>query len=644
MTALAGLWNQSDKPHADVSCAMMLSALRPYGPDDSALWNDGGVAFGRCLFRLLPEDDFDHGPIESRDGRYVLVADIRIDNRNELLATLEDSLPSRDLADSTLLLAAWEKWEEGALARIVGDFAFALWDKPLRRLTLVRDFLGQRPLYYHRGRDFVAFASMAKGLHALPGIPYAVDEERVAEFLVLMPAAGERSFFRGIERVEPGHVLTITPESVSARRYWSPEPKTVRLSSTASYVEALRERLDEAVRCRLRGRRRDLGTHLSGGLDSSAVTATAARLLAPTQKLFAFTAVPRAGQEIAVPEGHFTDEGPLAARTAALYPGIEHVLVRSDRRSPIADLDRTFYFYEEPILNLCNEGWFAAVNAAARDCNISVVLGGQLGNFTLSYDGMQALPDLLRNGRWSAWLDVARGLARGGHPGWRNLLGQSVGPLLPAGWWRWLRRQFGRGTNDIAIYSAIRGERLAALDLERRALDRGLDFRYAPRGDSFATRLWALGRVDLGNFSKGTLGASGIDLRDPLADRRLVEFCLAIPAEEFIRGGMPRALARSAMADRLPAEVLSERRRGLQGADWYEALTAARGEVEAELGAIGECAPAVAAIDLDRLTRLIRDWPPGGWHRRDIIHSYRYALLRGISAGHFLRRATRGNR
>ena len=169
------------------------------------------VALGRRLMRVLPEDTFDHQPLIGGEGRYVLVADVRLDNRDELTEALRIPEPSaRNLCDAAILLAAIERWDESCFDRVIGDYAFALWDGPRRRLLLARDPLGQRPLHYHRGNKFCAFASMPKGLHALPEVPYAPDEERIAEALVLIPETGTRSFFLGIERVEPGHVVVIT--------------------------------------------------------------------------------------------------------------------------------------------------------------------------------------------------------------------------------------------------------------------------------------------------------------------------------------------------------------------------------------------------------------------------------------------------
>ena len=200
-----------------------------------------------------------------------LVADVRLDNRDELTDALRIPAPqARTLCDAAILLAAVERWDESCLERLVGDYAFAAWDGVRQRLLLARDPLGHRPLHYHRGNNFFAFASMPKGLHALPEVPYAADEERVAEFLVLMPETGPQSFFLGIERVEPGHLSPSRQNGLATRRHWQPSRRRIALPRPEDYSEALRDLLDKAVSCRLRGTG-DVGAYLSGGLDSGAV-------------------------------------------------------------------------------------------------------------------------------------------------------------------------------------------------------------------------------------------------------------------------------------------------------------------------------------------------------------------------------------
>ena len=644
MTGLAGLWRFDGRPDAADGCARMLAAQELYGPHSGAQWVDGGVALGRRLMRVLPEDGFDRQPLIGGDRRYVLVADVRLDNRDELTEALRISAPqARGLCDAAILLAAIERWDESCLERLVGDYAFALWDGARRRLLLARDPLGQRPLHYHRGNKFFAFASMPKGLHALAEVPYAPDEDRISEFLALIPETGTQSFFRGIERVESGHVVTVTPTGLAARRHWQPSRRLAALRRPEEYSEALRDLLDQAVQCRLRGAQ-NVGAQLSGGFDSAAVAATAARLLAPSgRRVVAFTAVPREGYDGPAPRHRIADEGPYAAATAAQYPNMEHVLIRSHGRSPLDDLDRSFFLFDRPVLNICNNVWANSICDAARNRKLRILLAGDAGNMGLSYNGMELLPELFCTGRWLRWWREARALVAPGRMRWRGVLARTLGPWCPATLWVWLNRFASGIAFDVGDYSAINSRRLAELDLPARARDCDLDLVHRPWKDGFAMRLWALRRVDMGNYNKGTLGGWHIDLRDPTADVRLLEFCLAVPTEQFLSDGKQRALAKHALADRLPQLVLEEPRKGLQAADWHERLTAVRDRVAAELDRLDACPPATKALDLPRLHRLVENWPAGGWERDEVSAPYRSALLRGISTGHFLRRATGAN-
>ena len=519
-----------------------------------------------------------------------------------------------------------------------------LLDRAKMRLILARDMTASRPLHYHRSGKFFAFASMPKGLHAHPAIIRQPDEERVSEQLVLLPETGSRTFFTGIERVQTGAYLIVTPSGVSTRRHWNPQRTTLKLSGSAEYAEGLRHHLDQAVRVRLRGADNTVGAHLSSGFDSSSVAASAALEMRKTGgKVVAFTSVPREGFAGATPRLRHGDEGPLAAQTAARYPNMEHVLVRSTGRSPIENLDRNVALYERPVLNLCNSVWANAINDEAKARGLHVMLTGQMGNMTISYDGLTLLPQLVRQGHWFKWLREGTALVRRRHQRIRNVMAWSLGPYLPIPLWDWINRTFRGVSSDVTTYSSIRPEALTALDMESRAAERGLDLHYRPRKDGFEARLWVVGRVDTANYSKGTLAGWGIDQRDPTADRRLLEYCLSVPEDQYLVNGRTKALARMAFADRLPPDVIAMRGKGLQAADWYENLSGVRDELQAEVARLEDHALSADAIDVARLKALLADWPEGGWETEAVIRKYRLALMRGISSGHFLRRASGSN-
>jgi asparagine synthase (glutamine-hydrolysing) len=352
--------------------------------------------------------------------------------------------------------------------------------------------------------------------------------------------------------------------------------------------------------------------------------------------------VPREGYDGSAPARRNGDEGPLAAATAAAYPNIEHVLIRSGHRSPVADLDRNFLLYDRPMLNLCNGVWSTAINSAARERKLSVLLTGQMGNMTISYGGDELLGELARGGRLGRLWEVGEQLVTRGTMSWKGVLANSLGPFVPAWFWQRVSERSGARW-EITDYTAIRREQLDELDLKRLAAERDLDFAYRPRKNGFDTRLWVMGRTDLGNFNKGILAGWGIDQRDPTADRRLIEYCLAVPMDQYLHKGELRSLGRRALSDRLPAAVIEETRKGFQAVDWHEGLAAARDDVAAEVDRLAPCEPATRMLDVDRMRGLVAAIPEGGWERPDVMNAYRLALLRGISAGHFLRKAIGSN-
>lgn len=640
MTALAGHWSfGAGDPLAE--CERMLRAQQIYAPDAGVGRAAGAAALGRRLFRLTPEDSFDRAPEVS--GNRLLVADARIDNRSELATTLGISPGDASrLSDAALLMRVLDRWGDEAVERLTGYFAFALWDSEAERLLLARDFLGHRPLHYHRGDGFFAFASMPKGLHALDSVPVAPNQRMAADFLALMPDNGSETFFEGVEKLPPGHLAIVTKAGIETRRYWHPPADLLRLKSAEEYEEALREKMDAAVAAQLRGAERHVGAHLSGGLDSGTVAATAARLIAPSGgKVTAFTSVPREGYKGGI-RNAISDEGPLSAAIAALYPNMEQVLIRSGGRSPFSNLDRSFFLFERPVLNLCNEIWLEAIAEAAKQRGLKVILGGALGNLSISYDGMQLLPQLLSRGRLLRLGREIGGLLRTGtRVG--TIASQTVGPFLPAPLWRAVQRLRGKPVG-LHGYSAINPGSVAANGVVARAAERGLDLSYRPRSDPIETRLWGIDRVDPGNYVKGWLGGWGVDMRDPTADQRLIEFCLAVPAEQFLAGGIPRSLARRAFADRLPPEVVRERLKGYQAADWHEGLAAGLEDLRMEVERFGEIEATTDALDTKRLAALAGQMPQGNWHDDLVTGNYRLALMRGVSAGHFIRKAAGSNR
>jgi asparagine synthase (glutamine-hydrolysing) len=630
MSAIAGIWSYDGRPSLSSSCQRMLQALTLYGPDDTAQYTGPSVAMGRCLLRLLPEDCFDQQPL-SAAGVTSLVADVRLDNRVELGRELGFSTQrTAAMADSAMLQAAWQRWHERCVDHLSGAFSFAVWNEQEQHLFLARDHTGERPLFYASEVNCFAFASMPKGLHPLSFVGAEVDEDYVARYLMLANIGIERTIFGNIHSLPPGSALSVHRGEKRLWRYWQTENlEELRLGSPEEYLECFQERFDQAVRVRLRTRGR-IGTQLSGGLDSGAVAATTARLLgAEGRELTCFTAVPRPDFQSASSTTHFDDEGPAASEVAALYPNIRHVLVESSATSFLDILDHNNNLYDHPCFGASNEVWSNAIMARAREDGITVLLNGNCGNSTMSYEGIPALSAWFRSGRWGTLARVARQLRNARSASVRLMVRHAVWPSLPF----WLRRVTDPHMHGFSLdYTLLHPEIVERLGLKRVAFH---DMHHTFPGGR--TTLRAL--LEYGEMSETHIAPQGgwqLDCRDPTFDRWVVEFCLTVPLEEFLRGGQMRSLARRAMVGRLPLSTLTRTKRGHQSADWYMNLEAVRGRMAAEVEQLRGSPLASRMLDLKRMSWLIENWPSSGFERPEVKNSYHIALTRGFSVGKFL--------
>jgi asparagine synthase (glutamine-hydrolysing) len=637
MSAIAGFWSVDGRFEAPRFCRAMIAAQSRYGLRESAA-DLGDFALAVRLHPLLPEDEHDTQPLIGGEDRFALVADVRLDNRDELAEALGlEPAQAGLLADSALLLRALERWGDEAPARLLGDFAFAFYDSRERRLLLARDPLGQRPLFWHRGAGFVAFASMPAGLHALDMVGKRPDETALVRFLAGLPQTGPRSFHDGVERVEPGHIVIVAPERTTRRRYWRPERRDLGLKGFGDYVDAFRSELDSAVARRLRGAGGVVAAHLSGGWDSNAVAATAARLTGSAGgRVLAYTHVPSPVAGAEGPGRRFADESKLAAATAGLHPNIEHVAMAGPGRSPLADLDLYADLFGRPVFNLCNHVWLSEIRSAAAASGARVLLSGEIGNWTISAAPNTLLADFLREGRWIAWAREALAMVRGGRARLRGVAASSFGPWVPDSLWR--RFAPLSSSPGSAATDPIHPDLREAMAAEQAANRVGAAARPKDRFDHASKAIMSM---DWGEHRKGILGGWGLDKRDPTADPRLIDFCLNLPLDLLMKDGVRRPLARVALADRVAPAVLDEPRKGYQGADWHEGLSRDRAGVARLLDAMAGDATASRLIDVERLRRLAADWPSGGWDDPRTIGEYRIGLLKGLTAGHFVLAAGR---
>jgi asparagine synthase (glutamine-hydrolysing) len=537
----------------------------------------------------LPEDRFDDQP--HFDDRFMFVADVRLDNRADLIGALGlNSSESKEVADSELLFCAWRRWQLDCLDRVVGDYAFAVHDRRSGTLVLARDPIGQRPLFYARLGDATIFASMPSGI--LPHGRFVHDRIRIAQRLAGQEDESTRSYFEAIARVLSGETVIITGDRIERRR-WTPVTDALTGRSGDDLREELRERVDTAVASCMRRVDGPLATHLSSGYDSSTVTATAA-LLGDKRDVVAFTSAPATDLRTATVDRRIVDESTIAAETAR-FLGIDHEVVRTSE--PLLDRLRGHTrYYQEPVRNLLNMGWYAEIERRAVQRGAKVLLLGELGNLTLSAGGLPVLADWIRAGAWGRWWKEAKAASRRDDARWRGIVLNSFRLFLPE-----------RATEELARLFQGQPRWNSACFARAEALDR-LPSEATPRPrNAAAERLRIMRGFDAGVFRKGSLAKHGIDERDPTADRRLIEFTLRLPPEQLLHDGVYKPLARSVLSDRLPPSVLDAPLRGYQGADWVSRIDKA--DALATLEEISSNSTVLDVIDVPRLKARIEDWP-----------------------------------
>ena len=339
--------------------------------------------------------------------------------------------------------------------------------------------------------------------------------------------------------------LRVTPDSLECRRYWHPtDARPTRYKRDEEYAEALLEIFDCATEARLRSTKA-VGSFLSAGLDSSSVTASAARILgAKGKSLTAFTAVPRPEFNNLNHPWLIASEGAAASEVARMYPNIEHVLVDTAGRDLLGTMRAWTDAMSEPVFNPVNYIWLTAILDRARERGIGVMLEGVGGNITTSWESEAIFGYFFRRLRWSKLAKTTLSLREHGYVSFRSALRYSLAGLLPD----WGRRKLIADNNLRNIYSPLINPELArAYGLAGRIFES----RFFNSADPVAEHSRSFGFADFGVGNAATEAVTGVEVRDPTADKRVYDFCFSIPPEQYVAGGHSRSLVRRAMKGRL---------------------------------------------------------------------------------------------
>jgi len=474
---------------------------------------------------------------------------------------------------------------------------------------------------------------------ALPEVPLDLDDQVMADQLVLNPAPAHRTIHRAIDRVPLGHLAVFTPTDSRMSAYWElPEPGSLRHRNDAEVEEEARDTLDRAVADALRAEG-PITAWLTGGLDTANVVASAARQLAP-ERLTAVTLVPSGPTPPDTPL-IYHNEAARAGAFAAMHPNVDWRVVGDDGEDwGEKDFRRALLEYGAPTRAPLNIAWFYPLYRfmAARGSRVS--LGGEVGNAFFSDSGLSFLPEAFLSLRWG---DLARNLTAlhgQGVPA-RRLAGLVFWPLAPF----WLRQWRGGGRGaPWSGHSPIN----PAFAAETR-LHETVDFSlYRMRCGFYhrstqALRRWMCQDHMAYDATNALRARTGVDHRLPLGDRRVVEFFGALPVEQFLKGGVTRSLAKRLLRGQAPPETLENRANGCQNGDWFALMSAARPAMCEDMARLRASPQARHVIDLDRLQSLLDDWPADAAAAEPRRLEYYCMLDRGMEMARFLAWREGGN-
>ena len=552
MCGIAGITTREPLSDLAPRLSEMTRALAHRGPDSDGRWISTGIGLGHRRLSILDLSDAAGQPMADAEGRFVIVFNGEIYNYQELRSELSPHYPFRTQSDTEVLLAAWRQWGDQSLPRLIGMFAFAIWDTRDECLWLAVDRLGVKPLYHAQLDGGIVFASEIRSLLASDLVERRLNRGALGDFLGYQTVPAPETLVEGVEMLPPGNVMRVCRGAREMRCWWN-LPTAIKPFPTGqdypTTVRRVRNLLQAAVARRMIADV-PLGAFLSGGIDSSAVVALMAH--ASTQPVETFSVI--------FEEKEF-DESRWSGMVADRFRTRHHpiLLTAADFR---AELEPALAAMDHPSGDGLNS---YVVSKATKRAGVTVALSGLGGDELFAgYPFFRQLPRLQRSAVMRLPLAVRRvaaSIARrvpGGRRGAKlaevlSLPGTSLWDILPI-----YRRVFPEVVADRLLTTRPRGDNAAT--------------RWLRKHSTEIDRLPLLGQisaVEMGSYMQNVLlrdadqmsMAHALEVREPFLDHDLVEYVIGVPDAQK-EATTPKRLLVDAMGDDLPPEIWQRRKMG----------------------------------------------------------------------------------
>lgn len=517
----------------------MLNSMENSGTDDEGVQINVNMGFGHKMLWTTPESKFESQPLINNNRSLMLTADARIDNREELFEKLNITNTSlENITDADLILHSYQKWEEDCPKYLIGDFAFSIWDDNKQKLFCARDHVGIKQFYYYKSDNEFIFSSEISPVFTNSTVLKTPNLTAIKHFLKSMAFKYEHTFFKNILRLPPAHSLIILNNEVKINRYWYPERIKINKSLTMEDAsKKFNELFKKAVDARLRSAY-PVGSHLSGGLDSSSVAAIACELKGKNA-LTAFSI-------------HFGDmecDESKYSNSMIQKLGIKAIIIRGDKLNfkDTYTVDR----YNKEFPDWPGSGLFIIelpMMEEAHKLNTRVMLTGQGGDHLFTGDIVMFV-DYFKQMQWMKLYEELKyyGLTI------KNFKNYVFLPILPKKVENILRFIFRKKKlkidtetiSQISLFDELENKKDYASMTHAQKEDLGV--------------ILGMGNAMWMSQSPSNLGGRyNIEYRHPFYDKRLIEFSLSLPPEMKFSKGVIKMVLRHSMGNRL-VEIISQR-------------------------------------------------------------------------------------
>ena len=519
----------------------MNEKLSHRGPDGSKTWVNDNVGLGHQMLWTTPESLHEELPFEEDD--LVITSDARIDNRKELSEKL-GIRDEEDVSDSYFILKAYEKWGDACPDKLLGDFAFAIWDTEKEKLFCARDHMGVKPFYYYLDDDMFVFGTEIKALFCVDGVPREINERKIALYLMKDTMDSENTFYKDIKSFPAAHLSLIAKTKFKIHIYWKLDSNLeIKMESEEEYAKAFREIFEEAVRCRLRSSF-PIGFELSGGLDSSSIVCMAQEILNnenQNSKIKTFSSVYDESKEC--------DERNYIKKVLNKYE-INSTFINGDAISPLKDIENVLWHQDQPFFSphLTNQ---IESYKKMKNFQIRILFSGEGGDQIISH-GNNYLKELAFKLKWKEVLSELNGASNKFNESKISIIKKNIiYPSIPL---------FIKKLIKLFLYKKEVNFKLKKDFLKKLKLENKNNFiitnleKFTSKEYHYFIINHPLAQTVFGIMDRG-ISKFNLEPRYPFFDKRLVEFCYALPTDMKLKSGWSRYVMRIAMENILPEDI-----------------------------------------------------------------------------------------